>query len=342
MQQVLEFRCDGTTAGERLDLFLVARVGGLSRMRIAQLLEAGACAVNDETGVPGQHLRAGDLISFALDPSARTAMTPEPLPLEIVYEDDELLVVNKPAGLLVHPTRSVKSGTLANALTYHLNRKRLAEVAWQNENAIGAQLHLDQPQGAGHKQQAAIIRPGIVHRLDRATSGLLVIAKTQRALSILTRHFHRRLVAKRYLALVAGCVAADVRVVDAPIGRDAEARPQWRVSATGRQAHTILRVNRRSVRATLVELEPTTGRTNQLRIHMAHIGHAIIGDEWYGADREVPQMKADDTSSAFVSERLCLHAARLAFNHPTGGRWMEFSTPLPAAMMKTCAALGVG
>jgi 23S rRNA pseudouridine1911/1915/1917 synthase len=259
-------------------------------------------------------------------------MTPEPLELETKYEDDDLLVVVKPAGMLVHPTRGVKSGTLANALAYHLNRSLIEEKdARRDELQNGQPVEFEAPVPdvespyRNLKSKVAkmgeVVRPGIVHRLDRATSGLMVVAKNQRALSILSRHFHHRLVEKRYLAVVSGHVSKDELHITAPIGRDpAGAQPHWRVLGNGKPAETRLRVVRRGSERTLVELEPVTGRTNQLRIHCAHVGHAIIGDEWYGAASE--------------GVRLCLHAARLAFHHPSGGRWMEFESPLPFEIEK--------
>jgi 23S rRNA pseudouridine1911/1915/1917 synthase len=311
MQQVYQFICTESDAGDRLDAFLAARLGGLSRMRIVRFIADGACTVNGAQGAAGQTLNTGDRIRFMLTEDAPGAMTPEPLPLNIVYEDEELIVVDKPAGMLVHPTRGIKTGTLANALTYHLNRLRNENTDTESPASINPPSELRMPQS---------VRPGLIHRLDRATSGLLVVAKTQRALSILTRHFHHRLVEKRYLALVCGRVVADELLIDAPIGRVETERPQWRVTAAGRAAQTRLRVLERRAHTTLVELEPITGRTNQLRIHCAHIGHAVCGDVWYGA--------SVDTLCA--APRLCLHAARLAFHHPTGGRWLEFVSPPPA------------
>jgi 23S rRNA pseudouridine1911/1915/1917 synthase len=285
-------------------------------MRIANLLVQGACTVNDAPTHAGYHVKAGDLVEITIDEGAPTAMNPEPLPLEIVYEDDDLLVVVKHAGMLVHPTRGVKKGTLANALAYHLNRLRIAEFGLRNESEA---RDLFNPQSAIHNPQSAWVRPGIVHRLDRATSGLMVVTKRQHALSILARHFHERLVEKRYLALVSGSVAEDECVINAPIGRDPEAKPKWRVLESGKPAETRLRVLERRGGLTLVDLEPVTGRTNQLRIHCAHLGHPIIGDEWHGGE---------------AAQRLCLHAARLAFHHPADGAWMEFESVLPAEIAK--------
>ncbi len=327
VRQVYQFQCDERDAGLRLDVFLAAHLGGLSRMQIARLIETGACTVNDAVGAAGLKVQAGDLVCFVVEEDAPGAMTPEALPLSIVYEDEELLVVDKPAGMLVHPTRAVKTGTLVNALAYHLNRLRIAEFGLRNEEREGTSFVADDASSDADNPHSALrnpqlVRPGLVHRLDRATSGLLVAAKTQRALSILTRHFHERRVEKRYLALLCGRVAADELLIDAPIGRDETLRPQWRISEEGRPARTRLRVVERRTHATLAELEPITGRTNQLRIHCAHAGHPVCGDAWYGAP-------AGDAGDVCHAPRLCLHAARLAFHHPAGGRWLAFVSPLP-------------
>ncbi|HEY9284525.1 MAG TPA: RluA family pseudouridine synthase [Pyrinomonadaceae bacterium] len=297
MSERFQFGVGEDEAGARLDHFLAARLPGLSRMRIASLVAAGACTVNGAAAHPGRKLRDGDSVGITFDEDAAGgAMTPEPIPLNILHEDADLLVVDKPAGMLVHPTRSVKSGTLANALTYHLNR-----------------------------DSRTLVRPGLPHRLDRATSGLMVVAKNQRALAALSRHFHRRLVEKRYLALVHGRVGADELTISAPVGRVEEGWPKWRVTEGGRAAESRLRVVERRASRTLVELEPVTGRTNQLRIHCAHAGHPVVGDGWYGST---------------VEARLCLHAARLAFNHPSGGARVEFASALPAEIASLLESTG--
>ncbi len=344
MSRTFRFQVERDEAGRRLDEFLAARLGSLSRMRIGVLAARGACAVNGVARPGGHKVEAGDAVEVADDESKPTAMTPERLPLDILFEDDQLLVVVKPAGMLVHPTHSDMTGTLANALAYHLNRLRIADCGLRIEEVkkvddgsarviddsgtrmiddSGSLVEHDSASVIDHESairnpQSAMVRPGIVHRIDRATSGLLVIAKTQRALSVLSTHFQRRLVEKRYVALVRGRVAVDELRISAPIGRDPSSRPEWNVREEGKPSETRLRVLERAGERTLVELEPVTGRTNQLRIHCAHAGHAIVGDEWYGA------------GAADGAGRLCLHAARLAFFHPSGGnRWMEFTSPAP-------------
>ena len=311
-----QFRVEADAAGARLDEFLAGRVGSLSRMRIAGLLARGACRVNGETAHAGRRLRAGDVVEVEPQPEAPNSMTPEPSPLEIVYEDEHLIVVVKPSGVLVHPTLGVKRGTLANALAYHLNRELLDESgALVSQAESGAVVR--QAEGAA---AASFVRPGLVHRLDRDTSGLIAVTKTQDALSRLSQHFQRRLVEKRYVAVVGGTIEDERMTIDAPIGRDEAARPRWGVSAaeSGRAAETRLRVLERRRGRTLVELEPVTGRTNQLRIHCAHAGHAVVGDGLYGGEAHA---------------RLCLHAARLGLRHPATNEWMEFVSEAPAELL---------
>ncbi len=348
MAQSFQFSVAEKDAGLRLDEFLASRFAALSRMRISNLIGAGFARVNGQAVHPGARLAAGDLIEIAFDEGPPTAMQPVPVPLEIVYEDEQIIVVVKPAGMLVHPTRSVKNGTLANALAYHLNKEfydgpkseRVANepggtnVSNYQAASTGLRASDSGLRTPEHGQPHSLIRPGLVHRLDRATSGLMVIAKTQRALSRLTVHFRRRLVEKRYLALVHGNVSEDEGVIVAPIGRDSNKRPQWRVMEGGKDAETRFRVRERLAAATLVELEPVTGRTNQLRIHCAHAGHPILGDALYCglriADCGISEIENLDNASQFESAiRLCLHASRLAFHHPASNEQMEFTSPLP-------------
>src|SRR5207248_2696466 len=212
-------------AGQRLDEFLAARIVRLSRMGIANMLARGGCAVNGAAASAGRRLSAGDTVEAAVCDETPNAMTPEPMPLDVVYEDEHLIVVVKPAGVLVHPTRGVKRGTLANALTYHLNRLRISEFGLRIDEQDAPRSEESRDDAGDATEQGArssnpqsefrnpqsFVRPGIVHRLDRDTSGLLVVAKTQSALSRLSQHFHRRLVEKRYLAVVCGRVEDDMR-----------------------------------------------------------------------------------------------------------------------------------
>jgi 23S rRNA pseudouridine1911/1915/1917 synthase len=331
MTHFFQFNIERPDAGQRLDEFFAARFGSLSRMRIANLIDAGVCFVNGAVGRAGYRILPGDSVELTFDDSAPTAMSPEPIPLEVIHEDKHLIVVVKPAGMLVHPTMNVKTGTLVNALAYHLNKSRIENGRWTIEDlALGPEL--SEPRSSLLVARP-VIRPGLVHRLDRSTSGLMVIAKTSRALTILSRHFRKRLVEKRYLALVSGNVEEEAGSIDAPIGRDPDQLPRWRVMEGGKPAETRFKVLDRLEGATLLELEPVTGRTNQLRIHCAHMGHPIVGDEMHGVfeckegQRETQQSAVRPPQS---ESRLCLHASNLALHHPYKGEWMEFTSPLPA------------
>jgi 23S rRNA pseudouridine1911/1915/1917 synthase len=289
MQCTFQFLVDNWQIRKRLDQFLYEQIGTVSRMFLSNLLAQDLVYVDGVPQPGGYRLQLGEQIELEFDPAVETAMTPEDLPLDILHEDAEILIVNKLAGMLVHPTKQIKTGTLANALAYHLNFDR---------------------QSAIRNQQ--LMRPGIVHRLDKQTSGLMVIAKTNRAHRILSDHFQRKLIKKTYLALVEGILSKDSGIISAPIGR-CEEKPHWRVLENGKEATTQYVVLEKRETSTLLELVPVTGRTNQLRIHCAAIGHPIVGDEWYGG-REY--------------SRLCLHAIKLAIYHPNGG-WLEFKTDFP-------------
>ncbi len=285
----LEFQITKEDYKKRLDEFLFGKLYKISKKYLRELIKTEKCEVNGEWKNRGYILKTNDFIELELEIRERKITEPEMIQLEIVFEDAELLVVNKPAGMLVHPTVRVRNGTLLNALAFYLN----------SEN--------------GEKD---FLRAGLVHRLDKQTSGLMVIAKNARSHRILSSHFKRKLVEKRYFALVEGVVKQDEGAINAPIGRFAEERI-WNIKPDGKSAESRFCVKERFADATLLELEPVTGRTNQLRIHLAYIGHPIIGDEKYGG-REFA--------------RLCLHAYKLAFWHPNGNNWLEFKTPLPKTM----------
>jgi 23S rRNA pseudouridine1911/1915/1917 synthase len=323
-------------AGKRIDQFLFERLGELSRMRIKNLIDAG-CRLNGRPGRAGLKVEAGDIVELMVPAGPPSSMDPDPIPLDIIYEDAEILVVVKPPGMLAHPTRGVKRGTLMNALAYHLNiagSKPTADLQSIEASAFTSGA-------AAINTKPAPVRPGLVHRLDRATSGLMVIAKTQRALVILSKHFRRRLVDKRYLALVRGRLNQTEGIIEAPIGRDPDQNPRWRVLAGGKPAETRFKVLNRGEHATLVELEPMTGRTNQLRIHLAFIGHPIIGDELYD-DASKPATAEESAlltasgspavpgsppvAARYHDLRLRLHALRLAFHHPATGEWLSFTS----------------
>ncbi len=264
-------------------------------MYLHHLISDGKCTVDGRVESRGYHIQAGETIEIEVETGAETTVLSENIPLNIVYEDAEILIINKPHGMLVHPTKGVRSGTLLNALNYYLNFTE-----------------------AGEPKTEKFIRAGLVHRLDKNTSGLMVIAKNPLAHKNLSRHFQRRLVEKKYYAVVEGTIKENCGTIDAPIGRNEEER-FWYIAVDGKPAESRFQVIERFADATLLELEPVTGRTNQLRLHCAYIGHPIIGDDKYGG-REF--------------ERLCLHAYKLFFWHPNGNHRLEFETELPEDFIK--------
>lgn len=286
---------------DRLDEFLFDKFHSLSKMYLREVFKAGNCEVNGYTANAGVVLKSNDFVEIEVDLQRETAMQPENIPLDIVYEEDSFLLVNKPVEMLVHPTHRDKNGTLLNALSYYLNRKIIARRDSNESDADGI------------TPKSRIIRPGLVHRLDKKTSGLLLIAKTDRAHRVLSDHFQRKLVEKKYLALVEGVVKEDAGEISAPIGRYEETK-FWNIKADGKTSETRFRVLERFADTTLLELQPVTGRTNQLRIHCEFIGHPIVGDERRGG-REF--------------SRLCLHAYKLSFHHPINHQKLAFEIDLP-------------
>ncbi len=280
---------------KRLDVYLQEQFPTLSKIYLREIVRDEKCEVNGEWQSRGYLVKTNDFVEVELEQQENNLIEPEEIPLEIIYEETDFLIVNKPAEMLVHPTVRIRHGTLLNALAFYLNTNRESGI----ENR--------------EKENLPFKRAGLVHRLDKQTSGLVVIAKNQRSLKFLCSHFQRRLVEKRYFALVEGIIAEDSGTIDAPIGRYEESR-YWNIKADGKRAVTNFWVKKRLENSTLVELEPVTGRTNQLRIHLAHINHPIFGDVKYGG-REFP--------------RLCLHAYKLGFHHPIGGKRIEFETKNP-------------
>lgn len=302
-------------AGARLDVFLASAIGGASRARIQRAIESGDILVNDRVVKPSYKLRPGDLIEVELPEPPPTELIPEPIPIKIVHEDDDLIVVDKPAGMVVHPGAGVWSGTLANALAHHF--ERLSGAAGQ-------------------------IRPGIVHRLDKETSGLLVIAKNDRAHELLSEQFQSREVFKLYLALVYGCPSEPRGRITARIGRNPRNRTKMSVlgGGAGREAITLYEVARRYEEFALLKVQPKTGRTHQIRVHMAHIGHPVVGDAIYGGGRENLVRDARARGEIKALGRHFLHSAALGFRHPTGGEWLEFSSELPGELAAFLSLIG--
>ncbi len=297
----LAFKIGPDDVGVRLDAFLASQIEGWSRARLQRLIEAEDVLVNGKLAKPSYKLREHDQLEVELVSPATTNFTPEEVPIEIVYEDDTLVVVNKPAGLVVHPAAGIQSGTLANALAYHFEQL----------------------------PNASSVRPGIVHRLDRDTSGLLVVAKTEAALENLSDQFRARSVYKLYAALVHGRVASDAGRIEQPLARDPSNRTRMAVVRGGRSALSIYRVARRFNRFTLLDVQLKTGRTHQIRVHLAWLKHPVVGDETYGGGRDNTIQDPKLKSQIRGLGRHFLHAERLAFTHPATGERVQFHSQLP-------------
>jgi 23S rRNA pseudouridine1911/1915/1917 synthase len=290
---------DADHEGERLDAFLAGVLPDRSRSQIQRLIKEGLVTGPGGPLRPSMHVRAGQLFTITLPPQPAEVAAPEDLPLTILYQDSDVVVLDKPAGMVVHPAAGHAGGTLVNALLHHVD----------DLSGIGGEL-----------------RPGIVHRLDRGTSGVMVAAKNDASHRELARQFHDREVEKEYIALVWGVVQAGRRI-DEPIGRDPGNRQK--MSTRARRARSaVTRVTKaehlRGV--SLLHVAIATGRTHQIRVHLSAIGHPIVGDSTYGG---VHRHVADDVRPVQRLERPFLHAARLAFAHPSDRRPMTFESPLP-------------
>ena len=301
-QETLSFKITPEDAGARLDAYLATLIEHWSRARLQRRIEAEDVLVNGKPSKASYKLREHDELEVELTAPTTAAFTPEAIPVDIVYEDATLVVVNKPAGLVVHPAAGIHSGTLANALAYHFQ----------------------QLPGSG-----AGVRPGIVHRLDRDTSGLLVVAKTEAALEHLSDQFRDRTVFKSYAALVHGRVSAGSGRIDQPLARDPTNRTRMAVVRGGRSALSLYRVRQRFDRFTLLDVELKTGRTHQIRVHLAWLKHPVVGDETYGAGRDNTIQDAKLRAVVRNLGRHFLHAEKLAFTHPETGQRVEFNSPLP-------------
>ena len=294
-------RLDVEVAGGRLDKFVAEECPELSRTQAQRLIEDGEVTVNGEIAKPGLKLAVGDRIEVRVPPVTASTLEPEAIPFGVLYEDDDVLVIDKPAGLAVHPAPGHPDHTLANAILAYLPES---------------------------PDTGDALRPGIVHRLDKDTSGVMLVAKNRLAHADLSRQFKSREVSKVYLALVRGRLSPEKGSIEAAIGRDPRNRKRMAVvdDDRGRDARTRYRVIQYLGNRSLLEITPGTGRTHQIRVHLAAIGHPVVGDATYGP-------------KPAVLPRQFLHAKYLSFHLPASGRYVEFESELPADLAQVLASL---
>lgn len=295
-----EYELTAEESGQRLDKYLAGEMTDLSRSRIKELVQAGEVLLNGKKSKVSYKVQKGDLIQVTVLPLEPLRLEAENIPLDIVYEDEDVIVVNKPQGMVVHPAAGHPSHTLVNALLYHTR-----DLA-------------DSPEG---------FRPGIVHRIDKDTSGLLMVAKNAAARESLEKQLAAKSNKRQYLAIVHGNFAEEEGTIDAPIGRNPKDRKQMAVVEKGKSAVTHFKVLEQYQGYSLVECQLETGRTHQIRVHMAYIGHPLAGDPLYGPRKTLP------------GHGQFLHAKTLGFEQPSTGEWLEFSVQPPEIFQQTVADL---
>jgi 23S rRNA pseudouridine1911/1915/1917 synthase len=304
--------------GWRLDVFLAHHFTDYSRVHMRRVITAGGVVVDRKRAKPSHRLHAGEQVQVVLPEIPREGPHPEPIPLDILYEDDHLAVVNKPPGMVVHPARGHWSGTLTSALQYH----------------FGGRL----------STSGGPTRPGIVHRLDRDTSGVILVAKTDSVHGRLAGQFEARTIEKEYFALVVGRPERDRDLIDRPIGVHPQQREKMAIrrdETASRPAETFYEVVQRFDGFAAVRIVPKTGRTHQIRVHLAHVGCPVLCDRQYGGRAEITrgELRRDPQDTLVLLSRQALHARRLRFTHPVSGQPLEVEAPLPADMAAVLAAL---
>jgi len=304
--ETISLKVSELDAGIRLDAYLASQIEGWSRSRLQRLIDEEDVLVNGQAVKSSYKVSENDEVEVELAPPALANFTPENIPLDIVFEDDHLIVINKPAGLVVHPAAGIQSGTLANALAYHFQQL---------------------------STRAGATRPGIVHRLDKDTSGLLVAAKTESSHENLADQFRAREVFKSYVALVYGVVKQESGRIEQPIARDPRNRTRMAIVAGGRGALSIYKVRRSYNSFTLLEVEIKTGRTHQIRVHLSWLKHPVVGDELYAGGRDNSVQDVRLRAQIRKLNRQFLHAEHLRFRHPKTGEPMQFVAPLPAELL---------
>lgn len=296
------FRIEEEFDSVRIDVFLAEAMDGKSRSYIQKLIKSGNATVNRKIKKNNYKLKEMDIVELSIPEPIELNIKPENITLDIIYEDSDVIVVNKPQGMVVHPAPGVYSGTLVNALLYHC--KDLSGIN-------------------------GITRPGIVHRIDKDTSGVLVVAKNDNSHNCLAEQLKEHSMNREYIALTEGVLKEDEGKVDAPIGRHATERIKMAVIQGGKEAVTHFNVENRYKNNTLIRCKLETGRTHQIRVHMAYIGHPLVGDPVYGYKKQKYKLAGQ-----------MLHAHKLGFIHPTTGKYVEFSTPLPDYFQNLIEKLG--
>ncbi len=302
------------TVGKRLDAMLAKRFPEFSRSLLKKTIDAGGVTVDGERAKPAYKLELGQTIRIESLKKPSEGPTPEAIDLDFLYEDDDLVAVNKPAGMVVHPAKGHWAGTLAAALAHHFGREGLSSAG-------------------------GTTRPGIVHRLDRDTTGVIVVAKNDRTHERLAKQFADRTTEKEYWAIVLGEPDRDGDVIDEPIGPHPHVREKMAIRRDhpdARNAITTFEVLERHRRCSLIKSVPKTGRTHQIRVHLAHIGHPILADKQYGGRSRITATDLDGgvtrPDEASLIERQALHSRRLRIDHPTTGERLEIEAPIPADM----------
>jgi 23S rRNA pseudouridine1911/1915/1917 synthase len=329
--QELALAVDADTAGSRLDVFLTQALPGQSRSFLARVIEKGTVRVDGVTARASFKLKAGSVVRFLVPEPPRAGPAAEEIPLDFLHVDPWMAVVNKPAGMVVHPAKGNWKGTLAGALKWHLEQRPDAAEAATTD-------------GVGLSTAGGPTRPGIVHRLDRDTSGVIVVARTEETHHALAKQFERRTVEKTYLAITQGVPQLDRDEIDLPIGIHPYQRERMAVRrdhTTSREAVTRYEVVERFRGAALVRVTPKTGRTHQIRVHMAAIGCPVLADGLYSGRTQIEPPFLGLPAGPPLIERQALHAARLCLDHPETRQRLEFAAPLPADMQRLLDAFRV-
>ena len=312
-EEIIQILASAEDIGSRLDTLLTEKIAGRSRSQLQKLIDAEDVLVNGKTVRSSYKVREGDVIDVELTEFDDQLFEPEDIPLDIVFEDEHLAVINKPAGMVVHPGAGVPSGTLANAIAHHFGEKRHKPEREQGRDRMDH-------------------RVGIVHRLDKDTSGLIVVAKNLETQETLSAAFRERNVQKSYIALVHGSPRENSGTIDRAIARDRWHRTKMTVAANGRSALTLWKIRERYEKFALLDVEIKTGRTHQIRVHLASINHPVVGDATYNEGRDNSIANRDVKKVVGHLGRFFLHSAHLAFSHPKTGEPMQFDQPLPGEL----------